>query len=134
MPQLDYAVVCDYARADHGIAHVIAAGIDTFFHSQVPAGQNFGLLLRATFTRNECGRQHTFEFVFQGADGERLAQVQGSITPEWPAQHPPGWPVGAILALNMGVPIPAFGDYSLEILINGNSVKSIPLRAVHSEQ
>jgi hypothetical protein len=30
MPQLDYALVCDYARAEHGIAHVIAAVVDTF--------------------------------------------------------------------------------------------------------
>lgn len=134
MPELDYALVCDYVRAEHGIAHVIAAGIDTFAHPQVPAGQNFGLLVRATFTRNECNRQHTFEFIFQDADGERLSQVQAGVRPEVPAGHPRGWLVGAMLGLNMGVPIPAFGDYSLEILINNGSVKSIPLRAIHREQ
>jgi hypothetical protein len=31
----------------------------------------------------------------------------------------------------MGVPIPTFGTYSLELLINGNSMKSVALRAVH---
>lgn len=134
MPELDYALLCDYVRVELGVAHVIAAGIDTFHHPQMPAGQNFGLVVRTTFTRNECGRQHNFEFIFQGADGERIAYVQGSVAPEWPEGHPAGWPVGALLGLNMGVPIPAFGHYSLEILINGNSVKSIPVRAVHREQ
>lgn len=131
MPGLDYAFVCDYVRAEHGLAHAIAAGIDTFFHPQVPAGSNFGLLLRATFSRNECGRNHTLEVIFQDADGERLAQIQAGVRPEWPPEHPAGWPVGALLGINMGVPIPRFGFYSLEILVNGNSVKSIPLRAVH---
>lgn len=134
MPDLDYAFVCDYVRVEGGIAHVIAAGIDTFYFTEVPTGANFGLVMRLTFTRNECGRQHTIEVIFQGADGERLAQIQAAATPEWPEGHPAGWPVGALLGLNAGVPFPAFGPYSLEILVNGNSMKSIPVRAVHRAQ
>ena len=130
MPALDYALVCDYVRAEGGVAHVIAAGVDTYHFAEVPASANLGLLLRATFTRNECGRRHTIELIFQDADGARLAQVQATTVPDWPDDHPAGWPVGTLLGLNVGVPFPSFGDYALEILVNGSSLKSIPLRAV----
>lgn len=131
MPEVDYAFLCDYVRAEGGIAHVIAAGIDTVYHAEVPAGNNLGLLIRATFTRNECGRDHKIELIFQDEDGERLTQLQASVRPEWPAEHPVGWPIGFLLGVNMGLPIPRFGFYSLEVLINDNSAKSIRLRAVH---
>ena len=50
MPELDYALLCDYVRAEHGIAHVIAAGIDTVYVPDVPAGHTIGLLSRVAYT------------------------------------------------------------------------------------
>jgi hypothetical protein len=133
MPELDYAVLCDYVRTEGGIAHVIAAGIDTVYTPDVPAGQNVGLLMRVAFTRNECGRPHRVELIFQDADGERLAQVMGVITPEWQPDLPPSWRVGALLGLNIGVPLPRFGLYAFEVLINDSHVKTIPLRVIRRE-
>jgi len=43
VPELDYAVLCDYVRTEGGIAHVIAAGIDTIWAGEIPTGQNIGL-------------------------------------------------------------------------------------------
>lgn len=40
MPTLDYALLCDYVRVEGGVAHVIAAGIDTIWKEEVPSGQN----------------------------------------------------------------------------------------------
>lgn len=133
MPVLDYAVLCDYVRAEGGIAHAIAAGIDTIWTQEVPAGQNVGLLMRVSFTRNECGRPHRAEVIFQDEDGERLAQIMGVVEPQWPAGHPPNWRVGALLGLNIGIPLPRFGLYAFEILVNDNHMRTVPLRVMQRE-
>jgi hypothetical protein len=133
VPVLDYALVCDYVRAEGGVAHVIAAGIDTVHAQDVPHGQNIGLLMRVSFTRNECGRQHRLEVIFQDEDGERLAQITGIIEPEWPADNPPNWRAGALAGLNIGVPLPRFGLYAFEVLVNDSHMKTIPLRVVQRE-
>jgi hypothetical protein len=133
VPELDYALLCDYVRAEGGIAHVISAGIDTVQAPDVPAGQNLGLLMRIGFARTECGRQHRVEVIFQDADGERLAEITGVLKPEWQPGVPPGWKVGALMGLNFGVPLPRFGLYSVEVLVNDSQVKSIPLRVLQRE-
>ena len=133
MPVLDYAVLCDYVRVEGGLAHVIAAGIDTILKDEVPSGQNVGLLMRVGFTRNECGRPHRVEVIFQDEDGERLAQIVGVVQPEWPEGVPPNWTSGALAGLNLGVPLPRFGVYAFEILVNDNHLKTIPLRVLRQQ-
>ncbi len=130
MPELDYALLADYVRAEGGIAHIIAAGIDTVATPEVPAGRNVGLLVRLTFTRNECGRPHRLELIFQDIDGERLAAVQGVVTPEWNEDLPVGWPVGFLWTLNIGIPLPQYGLYAFELLVNDASVETINLRVI----
>ncbi len=134
MPELDAAVLCDYVRSEGGIAHIIAAGIDRVTTAQVPTGQNVGLYILVKFTRMECDRPHRVEVIFQTEDGARLVQVEAAITPEWMDDTPAGWKQGAVLALNLGLPLPQFGIYSLEILINDRSEKTIPLRVVQVPQ
>jgi hypothetical protein len=130
VPELDYAVLGEYVRVEGGLANMIAAGIDTVYAPQVPTGHNLGLLLRIGFARVETERPHRIEVIFQDEDGERLAHITGVITPEWNEDLPPGWRVGSFSDLNFGVPLPRYGLYSFEILINDNQVKSIPLRVV----
>lgn len=134
MPDLDAAILCDYVRSEGGVAHIIAAGIDRIATEQVPTGQNVGLYILVRFTRAECGRPHRVEVVFQDEDGSRLVQVEGAITPEWSEDTPPGWKQGAVLALNLGLPLPRFGIYSIEILVNDSSAKTIPVRVVQRQQ
>jgi hypothetical protein len=130
VPQLDYAVLADYVRPEGGLAHGLGLGIDTIYAPDVPTGQNVGLLARLTFSRQECGRQHRLEVIFQDQDGERLAEINATTQPEWVEDQPVGWPMGVLLVLNFGVPLPAYGVYSFEMLLNDSLVKSIPLRVV----
>jgi hypothetical protein len=132
VPTLDYALLCDYVRAERGIAHAIAAGIDTVYAQEVPTGRNVGLLARVTFTQVECGRPHRIEIIFQNIDGERLVQVQSVVEPERDPNLPVGSPVGAMIGLNIGLPLPSFGLYAFELLINDNHVKTINLRVEQS--
>lgn len=133
VPELDFAVVCDYVRAEGGVAHVIGGGFDTLNVSQVPTGHNMGVWARILVARSECGRPHRFELIIQDADGERAAEISGPFAAEWPADDddfPPAWKVGVGLAFNFGVPISHVGQYSVEILVNDSLEKSIPLRVV----
>jgi hypothetical protein len=134
VPTLDYALICDYVRAEGGIAHVIGAGIDTVMAAQVPAGQNLGILIRMGFARSECDRPHRIEIIFQGEDGERLVHLNAVAQPQWPDDQPPGGTVGVLTAINLGIPLPRFGLYSFEVLANDTLVKSIPLRVRQREQ
>jgi hypothetical protein len=130
VPELDYALLCDYVRTEGGVAHAIAAGLDTIIAPSVPTGQNVGLLLRLTFTRNECGRPHRLEVIFQDIDGERLAGIQAVITPEWAEGLPVGWPTGLLWGVNVGLPLPRYGVYALELLLNDANVDTLNLRVV----
>jgi uncharacterized protein DUF6941 len=96
----------------------------------VPTGQNVGLLLRVAFTRNECGRPHRLEVIFQDIDGQRLTHVTAVFTPEWNDDLPVGWPLGAQVGLNFGIPLPAYGVYSFEVLIDDANHKTLNLRVI----
>lgn len=130
MPEVDYALFCDYVRVDGGVAHLIGAGIDTLYLAQVPSVANLGLLVRVTFTRSESSRPHRVEAILADTDGNRVVQLQAINTPEWAPGLPPGWKQGGLLALNFGVPFPRYGVYSLDILINDSHKKSLDLRVL----
>lgn len=128
MPELDYALLCDYVRTEGGIAHVIGAGIDTVTIADVPTGANVGVLVRLTFTRNECGSPHRLEIIYQSFDGAHLARVDSVLTPEWNEPLPVQWRQGALIGLNIGLPLPAYGEYALEVMVNDNHMKTLRLR------
>ncbi|MGH8895647.1 MAG: DUF6941 family protein [Egibacteraceae bacterium] len=130
LPDLDYAVLCDFVRLDSGAAHIVAAGIDTIKTSEEPAGSNLGVALQIEFTRNECGRPHRVELHLQDADGERIAEVHGTVTPQWVHGMPVGWKTKAALGFNFGVVFPRYGEYAMEVMIDDRSVKSLRLRVV----
>jgi len=130
MPELDYAYLCDFVRLEGGLVHVIGGGIDTLYLSQVPAVANLGLVVRITFTRTECGRPHRIEAILADTDGENVVSLQGTPTLTWAEGLPTGWRQGAFLALNFGLPMPKYGLYTFDILINDNHAKSIDLRVV----
>jgi hypothetical protein len=130
VPELDFALLSDYVRAEAGIAHIIAGGIDTINAPTVPTGQNLGLVFRLLFSRTECDRPHRVEVIFQDEDGARLAAISSVVTPSWIEGQPAHWKTGMIGGFNFGVPLPRFGLYSFEIMVNDNLVKSLPLRVV----
>lgn len=132
MPELDYAVLCDYVRTESsgGVAHIVAAGIDTIHTAQVPTGINFGVAVRVKFSRSECQRPHRLELIVMAMDGDRLGTVNGSVVPEWPEGQPEHWKVGAAAGLNFGFAIEAFGLYQIDLLVNDSLAKSMPFRVV----
>jgi len=135
MPELDFMVTADYVRAEGGMLHIIAAGVDTMLVPGVPAARPLGVGLRILIDVAEARQPHHVELIYQDADGQRLTQVSGTFGPVSPDQPlpPPGRPFGIPVAFNLMLPVPALGDYSLELFIDGEAKKSITLTAVQLE-
>jgi hypothetical protein len=128
MPELDFMIVADYVRVDAGVMHMIAAAIDTVYTPAVPSTRMLGLGIRLFFTPAETRHEHPLEVVFQDSDGHRIAQINAMIPAQpIPPGRQPGMPIGALLPINMQLPLPAYGVYSFELLIHGNHLKSAPL-------
>lgn len=107
--------------------------IDTVTTAEVPTGRNIGFLFRVAFSRAECDRPHRLEVLFQGEDGERLTHVQAVVEPEWDNALPPHWSVKFLGGMNFGVPLPRYGLYSFDVMINDSQQKAIELRVVEPE-
>jgi len=120
LPEVDFMIVCDYVRADQGVLHMIAAGVDRVFASEVPTGRNVGIGIRLLLTRNECGRPHQLELIFQDEDGVRLTEFTGQFVAGIPSQPARGTTGQRRHAAEYWSPLPRYGGYSIELLIDGN--------------
>jgi hypothetical protein len=126
MPELDFMIMADYVRAEGGVLHMIAAGIDTILTPVTPAVRQIGIGIRLTMTLAEARHPHQIEVVYQNEDGARIAEINaGFAPPPDPPALPPGVRPAIAIPFNMTLPLPAYGRYSLELLVDGNSMKSI---------
>jgi len=123
MPELDYMVLADYVRQDHGVIHIMGAGVDTVFVPAVPAMQPFGVALRISFsTTEEPGEQHRLTVAFIGPDSRILDASATFITPPRPPGVPEHWRTGLGIAMQIAVPLPQYGDYSCELDIDDGAI------------
>jgi hypothetical protein len=135
MPELDFMIISDYVRAENGVLHMIAGGVDTITARAVPASRSIGIGLGLKLPRRELAVHHTLRLVFHGTDGARIAEIGADLPARSEASAvSAGRTVRVVTALNMSLPLPAYGDYSLELLVNGNRKKEIPIYVVPSAE
>jgi hypothetical protein len=117
--QLDYMVLADYVRQDGGVVHILGAGIDTIAALQVPTVHQLGIALRFSFdAADQVGQQHDFTISFVGPE-QRVVDVRGEFVTPPPAPGVPGhWRTGLGVALQVPVPLPAYGDYTCELAVD----------------
>jgi hypothetical protein len=132
VPELDYMVLADYVRQDHGFVHIMGAGVDTVTAPAVPTVQPFGVALRISFdTTEQPGEEHHLTVSFIGPDTPILDANTEFVTPPRPSGVPEHWRTGLNVALQIAVPLPQYGDYSCELNIDdGSIVKSYEFRVV----
>lgn len=131
MPSLDFAILGDYVRSEGGLAHVLAAGIDTVFAPVVPTAQQIALVARFQFTRQECAQEYAIGVVFREADADlHILELRSTVSPEWTEDLPASWAVSANLAVNVALPLRGYGEYAVDLRLDDDLVKSIPLRVV----
>lgn len=131
MLELDYLVLADYVRGDSGVLHIMGAGIDTVIAPSVPTAHAVGIAARIKFdATEEPGTPHKLSITFQG-DDEVLASVHGTfMTPPPVGGTPVHWKTNVNLAMRATLPLPRYGDYSLDVVLDNHRVKSIDLRVI----
>jgi hypothetical protein len=135
MPELDYMVLADYVREDHGVIHIMGAGVDTIGAPRVPTTQPLGVALRILFeTTEEVGDEHGLTVAFVGPDQPVMNVSARFSTPPRPPGVPEHWRTAIGVALQMPVPLPRYGDYSCELAIDDQPKKSIDFRVVQPSQ
>jgi len=131
MPELDFMVTADFVRVEGGVLHMIAAGFDTLWVPTVPAARQVGVGLRLLVDVAEAREVHEVTLLYQDVDGQVLFQFKGRFGPVSPEQPlpPPGRQYGVPMAFNVPLPMPAYGDYSLELFLDDQAepAKSITL-------
>jgi hypothetical protein len=129
MPKLDFAFLADAAEAQPGKKfYVLGGGVDSIGARQFPVVHPYlSLVLRLLVHPTEVGRDHSLEIRLMDSDGGELARVDGNFNASGPGQ--PGREIALPLVMNMvSTRFESPGDYSVEILIDNQHAKSLPLR------
>ena len=132
MPKLDFAFLADAAEAQPGRKfYVLGGGIDSIGAPGFPVVHPMiSLVLRVLIHPAEVDRTHTNEIKLMDADGAQLAHIDGNLSAS--PNETTGREIPMPMVLNfMSTRFEAPGDYSIEILMNNQHMKSIPLR-VHA--
>lgn len=130
--KLDWAILSNAADGRDGVVSILAAGWDTAWRPAFPTPFIGALTIRALFHPTESGRVWTFRIEFHDEDGNVLQEALTlPVDVKRNADLPIGWDVSAIASVSiMGLPIPKPGVYSIEILCEGNHLRTIPFRFV----
>jgi hypothetical protein len=132
--QLDYMVLADYVRQDGGVVHIMGAGIDTIATPIVPTVQSLGVALRFSFDASDAvGQEHDLSLSFVGPDHPVLSARAKLTTPPQQPGVPAHWRTVVGVALQVPVPLPAYGDYSCEVAVDGAAdleARSVDFRVV----
>lgn len=130
--KLDWAILSNAAEVQGGLAYVLGGGWDTGVRQQFPAPLMGVLCIRLLMHRSEAERPHQVEVRVWSADGRDIVPpvtIGMSPSGDPPPDHPAGWDIGALMTIGMqGLPIPAAGHYSIEILVDDNHLRSLPFR------
>lgn len=130
MPKLDFAFLADAAEAEPGRKfYVLGGGIDSIAAPAFPVTHpHMALVLRMLVHPAEADHTHMLEIRMMDSDGGQLANIEGSFSATATGAQP-GREISMNLVINMGnTRFERAGDYSIEILINNQHMKSLPLR------
>jgi hypothetical protein len=97
----------------------------------VPTARPVGIAIRFKFdSTEEVGIEHPLRLDFQGED-RVLLSLRGTLpSPPHPVDTPVHWKRGTNLVFQLTVPIPSYGDYSFDLVLDEDPVGSIDIRVV----
>jgi len=129
---LDFALLADAADVSSGKLYVMGGAFDTI---QVPAFPAMhpvlAVVLRLLLSPIDLDRKHTLQILLLDADAKHIASAQGELTVPKAPGSPQGWKQAVLLPLRFfNVPFRESGHYNVEILINDQMIKAIPLRVI----
>jgi hypothetical protein len=133
--ELDYALLADSAAISEGKTYILGGGISILWRDQYPAPLGVSLVAQFTFHRTEVGTEHQLSIQVIDADGNPvLPEIGGQMNLGPPAGDAPrNVPLVAPVVLPFP-PMPVLqraGAYSVEILLDGRHLKSLPFAVAH---
>jgi Family of unknown function (DUF6941) len=134
MAEVDFMALCDYARSERGLVHIIAAGIDRIQPPQLPAAQNLAVALRLALTREECTEEHSIAFLFRSPDGAVITELRARFRTDYPEGNPDGWPAFVVLSPSFVIPIEQYGTHSVEVLLDDVSQKTVEVLVTRPQE
>jgi len=135
--KLDFAFLADSATVANGKLFVMGGAFDKVWAKEAPIIQPFmTLVARFELSQTELDRLHKLEVVVLDADGGKVFDIAGEMNISRIPQAQETWrPQGHIVTLNLvNTKFERFGDYAIEILFDGVSVKTLPLTIAPAEQ
>ena len=125
--RIDYSFLCDYADPTGGKIHALGIGIDTIFLPAAPgvAAAGFWFVAQLAASAAETGDKQ-LEIKLLSPDGQVIVGMDGQLH----IGPPPiaGQPSRARVAMQFaGIPFPAYGVYSVNMVINGSEVTAVPI-------
>jgi len=133
MPTLDFAFLADAAEADPGRKfYVLGGGIDQIAGPKFPlVHPHMSLVMRLLVSRDELGRAHVLTVRLGDPAGKEMARIDGQI--ETQVAEIAGLAVPVNMVINMGnTRFEQPGEYSIDILMNGEFQRTLPLRVSQS--
>ena len=134
MPKLEFAFLADSAEAEPGRKfYVLGGGVDSIgAHAFPVVHPHLALLIRVSVHPTEAERAHILEIRLIDSDGGELARMEGNF-------QAGGGPPGREMPMNISLAVSNIrferpGDYSIELLLDNQHVKSLPLRLYQVEQ
>ena len=134
MPKLEFAFLADAAEAEPGRKfYILGGGVDSIGAQAFPVVHpHLALLIRVLVHPMESERPHKLEIRLIDDDGHELARMEGNF-------QATGGPPGRELPMNISLALSNIrferqGDYSIELLLDNQHVKSLPLRLYQVEQ
>ena len=132
--QLDYALLADSAQVSEGKTYILGGGISILWRQEFPAILGFSLVAQFSYERTEASGTRQITFVVIDADGNRvIPDIQGELRlgetrPDLPRNVPLVAPL--IVSFPQAPVIERDGAYDVQILIDGNHVKTLPFAVV----
>ena len=130
--EVAFAMLADAANISREGKLNILGAFDRIYGAKFPLRwPRMVLVTRFEASAAEFGSEKSIEIVTMDADGKRLGKASGKMTI---GEGRTGRQIKINHVLPMGMTFPAPGEYSIEILVNGEPKATVPLEVVQREQ
>ena len=124
--ELTTALLCDHASVREGLLFVVGGGITRIRRPQYPAHLGIGLAAMLEFDSLEAQRDHRFQLIVVGEDGDEAARVEADIRVGATDAVKPGENVQVPLAVDMyQTVLPVGGAFELRLYLDGEHRRTL---------